>query len=180
MILITGGARVGKTKCAIDLCRKRDGPVLYVATQQLSEDFLAQEVIRRTRKQRPFNWVVTEAKGKLDELLETEGRKYATVLIENMPQMVSNLMRYFEFDPKEFNLRQLSTQISEETNHMLSAAKKINPLVIFVTHEVNPLPESADIHFRVLMDILGRVNQQIAVACADVYWVASGIPIKIK
>ncbi|MDR2649684.1 MAG: bifunctional adenosylcobinamide kinase/adenosylcobinamide-phosphate guanylyltransferase [Clostridiales bacterium] len=180
MILITGGARVGKTKLAINLCKKAGPSVLYLATSKPSNDFFEKEIVRRSRKQRPFNWNVREAFLGLDAILDEEGAKYNAILIENIRVLVSNLMDYFGQDIEWTDLRSLTREIVEEINRIILAARRLNSLVVFVTNEVNVHSPDATEAFKAQMEILGRVNQQLAAVSSEVYWVASGIPIKIK
>jgi len=60
------------------------------------------------------------------------------------------------------------------------AVRRIHTPVVFITNEVNIYPPDTNDLFKVQMEILGRVNQQLAAASSEVYWVASGIPIRIK
>ena len=180
MILITGGARVGKTKLAISICRNNGPNVLYLATSKPSDDFFEKEIVRRSRKQRPFNWIVREAFIGLDAILDEEGAKYDAVLIENIRVLVLNLMDYFGYNSGGADLKTLTRSITEEINHIILAAKRINPPVIFVTNEVNIHPPDVSDSFKIQMEILGRVNQQLAAVSSEVYLVASGIPIKVK
>jgi len=180
MVLITGGARVGKTKLAIDIC-KRGGPnVLYLATAKPGDDFFENEIVRRSRKQRPFNWDVREAFTGLDTILEEDGPKYDAILIENIHALVSNLINLYGYNCASEDLKPLTRNIIEQTSHLILAAKRIHTPVVMVTNEVNINPPGVDDLYKVEMEILGRVNQQLAAASTEVYWVASGIPVKIK
>jgi len=180
MVLITGGARVGKTKLAIEICKKSGPNVLYLATGDPDGDFFENEIVRRSRKQRPFNWAVREAFLGLDVILEEEGLKYDAILIENIRVLVSNLMHYFGYANAAADLKPLTRGIIEEMTHIILAARRIHTQVVFVTNEVNIMPSGADDMFKAQMEILGRVNQQLAAASSEVYWVASGIPVRIK
>ena len=180
MVLITGGARVGKTKLAIEICKKNGPNVLYLATGKPSNDLFEKEIVRRSRKQRPFNWEVREAFLGLDAILDEEGSKYDAILIENIRVLVSNLISYYGYDSTCSDLKNLTRCIIEEISRIIVAAKRLHPLVVFVTNEVILHPPGADESFKVLMEILGRVNQQLAMVSNEVYWVLSGIPVKIK
>ena len=180
MILITGGARVGKSKLAIELCRKNGSNILYLAASKPGDDFFENEVIRRSRKQRPFNWVVKEAFLGIDAILEEEGPNYDAILIENVRILVLNLMNHFGYKHASSDLKRLTRSIIEEMTKIILAARRIHTQVVLVTNEVNISPPDSDDLFKVQMEILGRVNQQLAAASSEVYWVASGIPVKIK
>jgi adenosylcobinamide kinase/adenosylcobinamide-phosphate guanylyltransferase len=70
--------------------------------------------------------------------------------------------------------------IVEDVNAVTSAAKRINAQVVIVTNEVDICPQSSDSSFKALLEILGRVNQQVAALSNEVYLVVSGISLKIK
>jgi adenosylcobinamide kinase/adenosylcobinamide-phosphate guanylyltransferase len=185
MILVTGGARVGKTKLAINLCKEEGSHVLYIAASEPSsdffeKDFFEKEIIRRTRKQRPYNWDIREDFLNIADILEEEGSRYDAILLENLTSMVGCMMRRYGYSETENNLRLVARQVVENVNHIVMAAKKVDALIVYVTNEVVILPPGAEPFFKAQMEILGRVNQYIASVCQEGYLVVSGIPVKIK
>ncbi|MDR1001114.1 MAG: bifunctional adenosylcobinamide kinase/adenosylcobinamide-phosphate guanylyltransferase [Clostridiales bacterium] len=181
MVLVTGGARVGKTKLAIKLCQQQGPRVLYVAAgSPVGDDIFSQEIVRRTRKQRPITWEVRERYHDLGRFLLAHGADRDAILIENMRNMVAALMKHYEYSESEFDLRYLTSSVVDEMNQMVTSAREISALVVLVTNEVNIYPHTSDFFYKAQMDILGRVNQLLAASCQDVYWLASGIPVKVK
>ena len=59
LVLLTGGARSGKSRLAVDLASRHGGPVVVVATAQGRDEEMA-ERIRRHRAQRPVGWTTVE------------------------------------------------------------------------------------------------------------------------
>ena len=59
LTLVLGGVRSGKSAFAESLARKAEGPVLYLATGQVTDDEMA-ERIRRHREARPGHWDTLE------------------------------------------------------------------------------------------------------------------------
>ncbi|MDR1537047.1 MAG: bifunctional adenosylcobinamide kinase/adenosylcobinamide-phosphate guanylyltransferase [Clostridiales bacterium] len=178
--MITGGARVGKTKLAINICKKQGPRVMYIATTLPNDDIFEKEKIRRSRKQRPFNWEIREGFLNIDSILEEYGNQYDAMLIENLTSLVSNLMSHYGYSEEENNLRYVEREIVEDINTITSAAKKIYALVVFVTNEVDIYPQNTEASFKALLEILGRVNQQVAALSNEVYMVVSGIPLQVK
>jgi adenosylcobinamide kinase/adenosylcobinamide-phosphate guanylyltransferase len=180
MVLITGGARVGKTKLAINLCKKQGSRILYIASSNPSEDAFEKERMRRSRKQRPFNWEVREGFLNIGTMLSENGNQFDAILVENLTTLVAGLMEHYGYSEEENNLRQVERAIVEDINNITSAAKRIHALVIIVTNEVNICPQNADVTHKALLEILGRVNQQVAALSSEVYFVVSGMPMQIK
>jgi len=180
MVLITGGARVGKTKLAINVCKSRGPNILYLTTGKPSDDFFEQEMMRRIRKQRPSDWVVREAYHSIDSILDEEGAGYDAILIESIRGLIANLMDNFGYINANSDFKAITRNIIEEINKLILAAKRIHAQVIFITNEVNIHPVETSEAFKAQMDILGRVNQQLAALSNEMYYVVSGIPIKLK
>jgi adenosylcobinamide kinase/adenosylcobinamide-phosphate guanylyltransferase len=97
-----------------------------------------------------------------------------------MRNTVAALMKYYEYTETKFDLKHLTSSIVDEMNQMITSAREISATVVLVTNEVNIYPHTSDFFYKAQMDILGRVNQMLAAACQDVYWLASGIAVKIK
>jgi len=89
-------------------------------------------------------------------------------------------MGHFGYESASADLRRLTRSIIDEMTKIILAARRIHTQVVFVTNEVNIMPPDTDDLIKAQMEILGRVNQQLAAASSEVYWMVSGIPVKIK
>ena len=180
MILVTGGARSGKSRHAETLIG--DTPqVLYIATSQILDDEMAAR-IEHHRQGRPAHWRTVERWQQLDELINADINPQNAVLLECITTMVTNLLFDYggEKDPDEWDYQAMEQAINAEIQSLIAACQRCPAKVVLVTNEVGMgiVPESRLArHFR---DIAGRVNQQLAAAANEVWLVVSGIGVKIK
>ncbi|RZM88854.1 MULTISPECIES: bifunctional adenosylcobinamide kinase/adenosylcobinamide-phosphate guanylyltransferase [unclassified Escherichia] len=180
MILVTGGARSGKSRHAEALIG--DTPqVLYIATSQVFDDEMAAR-IEHHRQGRPAHWHTVERWQNLDELINADINPQSAVLLECITTMVTNLL--FEYggdkDPEKWDYNAMEQAINGEIQSLIAACQCSTAKVVLVTNEVGMgiVPENRLArHFR---DIAGRVNQQLAAAADEVWLVVSGIGVKIK
>ncbi len=180
MILVTGGARSGKSRHAEALIGNSP-QVLYIATSQILDDEMAAR-IEHHRQGRPVHWRTVERWQQLDELINADINPQHAVLLECITTMVTNLL--FEYggdkDPDEWDYMALELAINDEIQLLIAACLCCPAKVVVVTNEVGMgiVPENRLArHFR---DIAGRVNQQLAAAADEVWLVVSGIGVKIK
>ena len=74
----------------------------------------------------------------------------------------------------------LEKYIKEQVEKLLIEIKKTNLYFVIVTNELGLGGVSINKLTRIYTDIIGRINQQIATHSDEVYFVVSGIPMKIK
>ncbi len=180
MILVTGGARSGKSRHAEALIGD-SSQVLYIATSQILDDEMAAR-IEHHRQGRPAHWRTVERWQHLDELIHADINPNEVVLLECVTTMVTNLL--FDYggdkDPDEWDYQAMEQAINAEIQSLIAACQRCPAKVVLVTNEVGMgiVPESRLArHFR---DIAGRVNQQLAAAANEVWLVVSGIGVKIN
>lgn len=180
LILVTGGARSGKSRHAEALIA--DSPqVLYLATSQIVDDEMA-ERIQHHRDSRPAHWRTAECWQHLDELITPYNDPQEAVLLECITTMVTNLLFAHggESSPDNWDFAAMERMIDDEIHTLIAACQRCPSTVVLVTNEVGMgiVPENRLArHFR---DIAGRVNQRLASAADEVWWVVSGIGVKIK
>ena len=175
MILVTGGARSGKSRHAEALIGD-SSQVLYIATSQILDDEMA------ARQGRPAHWRTVERWQHVDELIHADINPHEAVLLECVTTMVTNLLIDYggDKDPDEWDYQAMEQAINAEIQSLIAACQRCPAKVVLVTNEVGMgiVPESRLArHFR---DIAGRVNQQLAAAANEVWLVVSGIGVKIK
>ncbi|MFT5872072.1 MAG: adenosylcobinamide kinase/adenosylcobinamide-phosphate guanylyltransferase [Clostridium sp.] len=183
MVLITGGARSGKSTYAEKLAKESKGGVLYIATSIPFDDEMKDRV-KKHKERRPASWYTFEGYKDLKQVFYNSPMKFDTILLDCITIMVTNLM----FDRAGDNFNDLNDQdidtmekeILQEVADFLCEAEKSLKTIILVTNEIGSgiVPEYK--MARVFRDIAGRVNQYIASRAQDVHMVVCGIPIKIK
>lgn len=180
MILVTGGARSGKSRHAEALIA--DCPqVLYIATSQIWDEEMAAR-IQHHRDSRPAHWRTAERWQHLDELITAEKGTDEAILLECITTMVTNLLFAYggDSDPESWDYAAMEEVIEAEIISLIAACQRCPATVVLVTNEVGMgiVPENRLArHFR---DIAGRVNQRLAAAADEVWLVVSGIGVKIK
>ncbi|TKI08029.1 bifunctional adenosylcobinamide kinase/adenosylcobinamide-phosphate guanylyltransferase [Martelella alba] len=181
MILVTGGARSGKSRLAETLAQRANGPVLYIATSLVTDDEMARRVAQH-RRDRPGHWRTHEGYRDLDKVITGQGGQVAAVLLECVTTLVTNLL----FDetglvaPEKMDFALAEGAITDQIDRLLAACAAAPCPVILVTNELGMGIVPENLLARRFRDIAGRVNQRLAAAAADVWLVVSGIPLHIK
>ena len=169
IIFIIGGARSGKSSCAIELAKKYKKRVAFIATCQALDREMAQR-IKFHKKARPGDWQTFEEPYKVAELLFKIGNKFEVILIDCLTLFVSNLM-----------LKGLKVDaIIKEVDNILVALDKSKSKAIIVSNEVGLGIVPNNKLGRDFRDIAGKINQIIAKKSDEVFFIVSGIPKKIK
>ena len=75
---------------------------------------------------------------------------------------------------------QLEDSIKEQFIKLIRAVQETELYFVIVTNEIGLAPVAANKLTRIYTDIIGRINQLIAENSDEVYFVVSGIPMKIK
>ena len=189
MIMVTGGARSGKSTYAEATAKNFGKNIMYIATAKRTDD----EMILRIKKhiqQRPSNWLTIEAYRGFDNILPQYIDSIDGVLLDCITIMTTNLMldcpEVFDCALTQWEeltmeqVQEVENNIHKEVQALINFAKSSELPFIFVTNEVGLglVPEYK--MGRDFRDIAGRVNQILAKACDEVYFCVSGIPMKIK
>ncbi|MEH5098121.1 MULTISPECIES: bifunctional adenosylcobinamide kinase/adenosylcobinamide-phosphate guanylyltransferase [Atlantibacter] len=181
MILITGGARSGKSRHGERLVQEKAGRVLYIATSMVFDDEMAERV-RHHQLSRPSHWRTLEAWRDLPDVITPDNDPQEAILLECITTLISNLLFDFVGDTPEaqWDYAAIEAHIDAHITRLLAACATCPSPVILVTNEVGMgiVPENRLArHFR---DIAGRVNQRLAEQAEQVWLVVSGIGVKIK
>lgn len=169
IILVLGGARSGKSAYALKLAKKDKKKVIFIATCQALDKEMS-ERIRLHKKTRPRDWKTLEEPYQVSDLLRKTGVEYEIILIDCLTLLVSNLM-----------LKGLRYEaICKEVNIILSILRKTDGLVVIVSNEVGLGIVPDNKLARDFRDIAGKINQVVAKESDEVFFMVSGIPLKIK
>lgn len=182
LILVTGGARSGKSHFAEQLCRARENETAYIATSIPFDDELKARV-KKHRQMRPSSWETFEIYEDIYKHIPEIATKHQTVLLDCVTLMVNNLMFKEDLDYDAITTEevdQLEEKIKEQFMKLLEAIRKTDLYFVIVTNEIGLSPVSGNKLTRIYTDIIGRMNQLIAKSSDEVYFVVSGIPMKIK
>ncbi|MFP4027354.1 MAG: bifunctional adenosylcobinamide kinase/adenosylcobinamide-phosphate guanylyltransferase [Candidatus Brocadiia bacterium] len=175
IILITGGARSGKSRLALDLAEKCPEPRAFIATCPPLDEEMQQRIEAHQNAREKAGWDTIEETTNLADVLQ-KNTSYNVMLIDCITLWINNLMHRSSEKNRDLD----ESNIEKITIELLGAARKHPGTVIFVTNEVGMgiVPENA--LARRYRDLVGRCNQAIAAAADDVRLVTCGIDRKIK
>lgn len=182
-VMILGGARSGKSTYAESLAKSLTDQVLYIATAIPFDDGM-RDRIKKHQKNRPHQWKTVEKYRGFEDLVELDGFNGADViLLDCITVMITNLMMDEACDYDQITHEELDyieSRIMGQIDVLLEQLEASGKKYILVSNEVGlglVPPYKLGNYFR---DIAGRINQKIAGIVGDVYFVVSGIQVKIK
>lgn len=176
IVLVTGGARSGKSRFAEEYAARCSENVGYIATAEVYDSEMEFRVMLH-RKRRPKSWRTYEAPADAHVVLRKAAGECDAVLFDCLTIYVSNLLCSLEDiadSAKNYAL------IREKIGLLIDAAKGADCTTIFVTNEVGSgiVPEN---HLsREYRDVAGIANQLMAREADEVYLVISGLAVNVK
>jgi adenosylcobinamide kinase/adenosylcobinamide-phosphate guanylyltransferase len=165
IILITGGARSGKSTRAESRARAFAGRPVYIATAEALDSEMSQRIAKH-RDRRGTDWLERETPLELvTALAETDGG--GARLVDCLTLWLSNLMHAERDWP-------------EEASRLVDALGRQKSPVVLVSNEVGLgiVPDNA--LARQFRDAAGILNQMIARAADEVEFVVAGLPMRLK
>jgi adenosyl cobinamide kinase/adenosyl cobinamide phosphate guanylyltransferase len=166
VVLITGGARSGKSQMALELA-SGNSPKIFLATAEA----LDQEMLDRIRKHkldRGNDWITIEEPVSVAQALDDHPGE--TIVVDCITLWLSNLlMRSYD-----------QQKIEAEVARVSEALRRRKAPAIIVTNEVGMgiVPEHAS--GRLFRDLAGMANQKIAKIAHRVVFMVSGLPLYLK
>ncbi len=164
--LITGGARSGKSSFAQRIALEHSSNPVYLATSRVWDEEHRQRIERHKADRGP-QWTTVEEELALSQH-DFTGR---TVVVDCVTLWCTNF--FYDFDS---DVNRTLEAVCSEFDRLVEQAADL----IFVTNEIGSGGISADACQRRFCDLQGWVNQHIARAADEVWWMVSGIPVKIK
>lgn len=164
-ILITGGARSGKSRIAEAMVTGQGGNPIYIATAEAHDPEMAARIADH-QATRGSNWTtVQQPLDLVSALRSTDGS--GPRLIDCLTLWLSNMMH-------------AGTDWRTEAEKLADAIARQSAPVTIVTNEVGAgiVPENA--LARAFRDAAGELNQTIAAAVDEVYLAISGYPLQVK
>lgn len=182
LILVTGGARSGKSSFAEETAKLFGEQILYIATAAAFDEEM-KERIRRHRLQRPASWTTLEAYRDFDKSLPELLMGQNAALLDCITVMVSNIMLEKAMDWEGLSIKEMEEvekAVAVQVEFLLGVIRNADIPFILVTNELGMGVVPPYALGRAVRDIAGRVNQQLAREANEVYLCVSGIPLKIK
>ncbi|HZK25390.1 MAG TPA: bifunctional adenosylcobinamide kinase/adenosylcobinamide-phosphate guanylyltransferase [Oscillospiraceae bacterium] len=180
LVLITGGARSGKSGLAEQLAHTAGGPATYIATAAVLDEEMALRVALH-KERRPPHWSTVEETKDLAGALERVPAGTVTVIVDCLTIWLTNqLLAQYEENMSDEKYLDIEKQIQTELARFCTAALNKPFRTVVVTNEVGSGIVPDNYMGRVFRDMAGRANQQVARA-ADSLWLAvSGYPLCVK
>lgn len=170
LILVTGGARAGKSRFAQELAERYPFVRrLYVATAVPCDREMRLRIARH-RARRGGGWTTLEEPTRLPERLPGKLPSGSVLLFDCLPTFVTNLLLEGHS----------SSQVRCRVRALVRACRRPGWTAVFVSNEVGwgIVPEGR--LSRRFRDLLGEINQGVAASADEVYLAAAGIPVRIK
>ena len=165
-VLVLGGARSGKSAFAERLVAETGLSRHYIATGRAWDDEM-RERIAKHRVDRGDGWQTHEEPLDLVARLDVLDDPSNVILVDCLTLWVTNLMME-------------ERDMAGEFARLAECASRARARLVLVSNEVGLgiVPENR--MARDFRDHAGRLHQSIAARAAEVYFVAAGLPLKMK
>ncbi|MEC3909817.1 bifunctional adenosylcobinamide kinase/adenosylcobinamide-phosphate guanylyltransferase [Sphingobium sp. CR2-8] len=165
-LFVLGGARSGKSRFAQGRAEATGLTPLFVATAQAFDEEM-RERIARHRDDRGTRWDMIEAPIDIAAVIDSHARPDRVILIDCLTLWTSNLLLG-------------DHDIGVATKKLVNALSLASGPVILVANEVGLGIVPDNRLARRFRDHAGIVNQRVAAACAEVQFIAAGLPLALK
>ena len=194
LIFITGGAKSGKSKFAEELILSLNNGKqenVYLATSLVFDEEM-KEKVRLHKERRKNYWGTVETYKNFESNLnkyfpKAENEIKNNMLVDCLTNMITNIIfeekavDWDNFDKKSYVkiVEKLNKNVENTVNELLNITSQFENTVI-VSNELGlGLVPSYPLG-RYFREIAGKMNQAVAKRADEVYFVVSGIPMKIK
>jgi len=168
-ILVTGGARSGKSRFAVGLAKRLGRRIVYLATGAATDDEMCSRIARH-RIQRPRAWRTIESPDDPARAIARLRGSIDGLLMDCLTLHVSTLLMRGDTD----------RAIERRVRRLCEVIHSTRCPVILVTNEVGTGVVPASALGRRFRDIAGVANQIAAGVADEVYLLVAGIPLQIK
>lgn len=164
IILIGGGSRSGKSQQALQLARQQGRKLAFIATAQALDNEM-RERIRAHQQQRGPEFTTIEEPFALPAVIHRHSSEFDAIVVDCLTLWLSNIA---------------TCDVEVETGKLLEASLASRAQLILVTNEVGCgiIPDNA--MARRFRDDAGRLNQRVAEAASEVYWMVFGCALRVK
>ncbi len=168
LIFVLGGARSGKSTFALQR-GKTLTPRAFLATAEPSDSEMALR-IQKHKRSRGRGWATFEIPTQLAEWFAADGGSYSSVVVDCLTLWLNNLLR------EKVRPAQTLTHVRK----FLRAVRATFAQVVVVSNELGLGLVPGDAVSRSFRDVAGRMNQLVAAEADEVYFLLSGLPLRLK
>ncbi|MEW5784458.1 MAG: bifunctional adenosylcobinamide kinase/adenosylcobinamide-phosphate guanylyltransferase [Bacillota bacterium] len=179
-ILVTGGARSGKSSYAEKTAAASGKKVIYIATAT-GDDQEMRERIKNHRSRRPAGFITVEEPFEPHRIVEKEDHGETFFLLDCLTLLLSNhLLRGDDGSASGESYGKRAEKFLVEMERLAAVLRDSAATALLVTNEVGMgiVPDSA--LSRIFRDTAGRANQLAAAAADRVWLIACGLPLALK
>jgi adenosylcobinamide kinase / adenosylcobinamide-phosphate guanylyltransferase len=168
IILVTGGARSGKSKYAEHRTRELGERRLYLATAEANDEEMARRIAEHQKRRGP-DWATLEEPVELSSALLAERGRTDCALVDCLTIWLSNLLLHRDANFAEDRVEELVETLPHLDFHLVLVTNEVGLGIV----PDNPLA-------RQFRDLTGWANQQIATVATEVILMVAGIPMVAK
>nr|WP_300094372.1 bifunctional adenosylcobinamide kinase/adenosylcobinamide-phosphate guanylyltransferase [Sedimentibacter sp.] len=180
---VIGGARSGKSTFAEMKAKEYAENVLYLATAVVTDQAMADRV-KKHKEQRPKSWSTLELYSDFKNLVNfPEFMNSDAIMIDCITTLVGNFMfdSKLDFDTCSIEkVNELEEKITLEVMSLIDVCNCNNKKLIIVSNETGMGVVPSYYMGNYFRDISGRINSKISLRSDFMYFIFSGIPIKLK
>ncbi|MBU0944432.1 MAG: bifunctional adenosylcobinamide kinase/adenosylcobinamide-phosphate guanylyltransferase [Proteobacteria bacterium] len=175
LILVTGGARSGKSDYALTRAQALSGPHFFLATCPVIDSEMDDRIARHKADRKNGRWQTIEEELELAATISSL-ESPSVCLIDCLTLWVNNLLYLAE----KTNMCFGEPEIQARAEALIHAADNYRGTLICVSNEVGMgiVPDNAAA--RVYRDLVGRCNRILAEAANEVILVSCGLPLFLK
>ncbi|PIE89454.1 MAG: bifunctional adenosylcobinamide kinase/adenosylcobinamide-phosphate guanylyltransferase [Acidobacteria bacterium] len=166
--LITGGARSGKSRYALQLAEKYDNRV-FIATAEPIDDEMASRIAKH-RAERQGAYRTVEESVELPQAIASLNGEVEVAVVDCLTVWLGNL--FYKVNDEE--------KIGLYIDELVSSVQKCPNDLVFISNEVGLGIVPHDPSTRLYRDTVGRLNQRVAEIADTVLFMVSGLPMVLK
>ena len=175
-IVVTGGAKSGKSVFAETYIQQCAGQKVYVATAQALDEEM-KERIAVHKKRRPSSWQTIEMPYGMPNSIQRILQHADVVLVDCLTMYFSNFLFAHEQEADAVIIQKALQEMEQTCQYIHNSPGKT---VVFVTNEIGcgivPMGRVS----RLYRDLIGTINQKAAAEAEQVYVTICGITIELK
>ena len=168
IILITGGARSGKSIYAEQRAAALGSRRLYVATAEPKDEEMTRRIAEH-KSRRGNEWATIEESLELAEALLARRGQMDCALVDCLTLWLSNLL-----------LRRDGKYAEDKVKELIEILPRLDFHLVLVTNEVGWGIVPDNMLARQFRDLTGWANQQFAAAANEVVLTVAGVPLIVK
>lgn len=178
IIMVTGGARSGKSEFAERYVLHYSPKCDYIATAEILDEEMAERVRLHRERRNDGRWLNHEAPYEAEKIFSALSEETGAVLFDCLTIYMANLFYGKNAPTGDFLSR--CDYVYAKIDKLLDAARGCGKIVAFVSNEVGSGIVPDNQMAREYRDLAGWVNQRVAAAADHVYLCVAGQAVDMK